>query len=265
MSGENMTFWDHLDELRGVLVKIAILLAVLAVGCFVAMPRLFDDVILAPCNASFPLYRALDTVAGLWPGSVELRPDFHVNLVSVELTSQFMIHVSASLWMAFVLGFPMIIYLLWSFVAPGLYDSEKRGIRRAFVAGNVMFFLGMATGYFLVFPIAVRFLADYSLSDKIQTMVSLDSYMDNFFTLLLLMGAIFELPLLAWLLGKMGFLTRGFFSRYRRHAIVVLLIVAAAVTPTGDPFSLLAVFLPIYALWEFSRRLVPAEAEAEVC
>lgn len=264
MSGENMTFWDHLDELRGVLVKIAILLAVLAVGCFVAMPRLFDDVILAPCNASFPLYRALDTVAGLWPGSVELRPDFHVNLVSVELTSQFMIHVSASLWMAFVLGFPMIIYLLWSFVAPGLYDSEKRGIRRAFVAGNVMFFLGMATGYFLVFPIAVRFLADYSLSDKIQTMVSLDSYMDNFFTLLLLMGAIFELPLLAWLLGKMGFLTRGFFSRYRRHAIVVLLIVAAAVTPTGDPFSLLAVFLPIYALWEFSRRLVPAEAESAV-
>ncbi|MDE7031661.1 MAG: twin-arginine translocase subunit TatC, partial [Muribaculaceae bacterium] len=169
---------------------------------------------------------------------------------------------SASLWMAFVLGFPMIIYLLWSFVAPVLYDSEKRGVRRAFVAGNLMFFLGMATGYFLVFPIAVRFLADYSLSDKIRTLVSLDSYMDNFFTLLLLMGAIFELPLLAWLLGKMGFLTRGFFSRYRRHAIVVLLIVAAAVTPTGDPFSLMAVFLPIYALWEFSRRLVPAETAA---
>ncbi len=262
MSGENMTFWDHLDELRGVLVKIAILLAVLAVGCFVAMPRLFDDVILAPCNADFPLYRGLDALARLWPGSIELRPDFHVELVSVELTSQFMIHVSASLWMAFVLGFPMIIYLLWSFVAPGLYDSEKRGVRRAFVAGNLMFFLGMATGYFLVFPIAVRFLADYSLSDKIRTMVSLDSYMDNFFTLLLLMGAIFELPMLAWLLGKMGFLTRGFFSRYRRHAIVVLLIVAAAVTPTGDPFSLMAVFLPIYALWEFSRRLVPADTVA---
>ena len=106
MSGENMTFWDHLDELRGVLVKIAILLAVLAVGCFVAMPRLFDDVILAPCNADFPLYRGLDSLARLWPGSLELRPDFHVELVSVELTSQFMIHVSASLWMAFVLGFP---------------------------------------------------------------------------------------------------------------------------------------------------------------
>lgn len=257
MSQADMTFWDHLDELRGVLVKIAVLMAVLTVGCFMAMPRIFDQVILAPCNSDFPLYRLFDVLAGLWPGAVDLRPDFHVDLVSVELTSQFMIHIGASLWMAFVLGFPMIIYLLWGFVAPGLYDSEKRGIRRAFVAGNLMFFLGVATGYFLVFPIAVRFLADYSLSDKIQALVSLDSYMDNFFILLLLMGAIFELPLLAWLLGKMGFLTRGFFKRYRRHAIVVLLILAAAITPTGDPFSLLAVFLPVYALWEFSSRLVP--------
>lgn len=238
-------------------MKIAVLMAVLAVGCFVAMPWIFDRVILAPCNADFPLYRLLDTLAGLWPGAVDLRSDFHVDLVSVELTSQFMIHISASLWMAFVLGFPLIIYLLWGFVAPGLYDSEKQGIRRAFVAGNLMFFLGVATGYFLVFPIAVRFLADYSLSDKIQALVSLDSYMDNFFILLLLMGAIFELPLLAWLLGKMGFLTRSFFKRYRRHAIVVLLILAAAITPTGDPFSLMAVFLPVYALWEFSSRLVP--------
>ncbi|MDE6099153.1 MAG: twin-arginine translocase subunit TatC, partial [Muribaculaceae bacterium] len=253
MSGESMTFWDHLDELRGVLVKIAVLIAVLATGCFIAMPWIFDKVILAPCEGGFPLYRWLDALSSLWPGMVDLRPDFHVDLVSVELTSQFMVHMGASLWLAFVLAFPMIIYLLWSFVAPGLYEREKRGARKAFAAGNVMFFLGMATGYFLVFPIAVRFLADYSLSDRIRPMVSLDSYMDNFFTLLLLMGAIFELPLVAWLLGRMGFLTRTFFSRYRRHAVVVLLVLAAAVTPTGDPFSLLAVFLPVYALWEFSR------------
>lgn len=261
MSQENMTFWDHLDQLRGVLVKIALLLALLAVGSFVAMPWLFDHVILAPCNADFPLYRLLDSISALWPGSLDLRPDFHVELVSVELTSQFMIHMSASLWLAFIVGFPMIIYLLWGFVAPGLYENEKRGVRKAFFAGNLMFFLGVAAGYFLVFPIAVRFLADYSLSDKIQTLVSLDSYMDNFFTLLLLMGAIFELPLVAWLLGNMGLLTRSFFKRYRRHAIVALLILAAAVTPTGDPFSLLAVFLPVYALWELSSRLVPKDVE----
>lgn len=257
MSDGNMTFWDHLDELRGVLVKIVVLLAVLAIGAFVAMPRIFENVILAPCDAAFPLYRMLDSLSELWPGALDLRPGFHVDLVSIELTSQFMIHMSASLWLACVIGFPAIIYMLWGFVAPGLYENEKRGIRKAFIAGNLMFFLGVATGYFLVFPIAVRFLADYSLSDRIHTLVSLDSYMDSFFTLLLMMGAVFELPLVAWLSGKMGFLNRGFFRRYRKHAIVVLLIVAAAVTPTGDPFSLLAVFLPIYALWEFSSRLVP--------
>ena len=90
-------------------------------------------------------------------------------------------------------------------------------------------------------------------------MVSLDSYMDNFFTLILVMGVVFELPLLAWLLGKMGFLTRGFFRKYRRHAIVILLIAAGLITPTGDPFTLFAVFIPIYALWEFSATLVPPE------
>ncbi len=121
-----------------------------------------------------------------------------------------------------------------------------------------MFYLGVATGYFLVFPLTVKFLAGYQLSSAIRPMVTLTSYMDNFYTLLLMMGVVFELPLLAWLLGKMGLLTRDFFKTYRRHAIVVLLIVAAVITPTGDPFSLFLVFIPIYALWEGSARLVPA-------
>ena len=153
--------------------------------------------------------------------------------------------------------------MLWGFVAPALSDHEKRGITRAFIFGNIMFYLGVAVGYFLVFPLALRFLADYRLSDAIRPIVSLDSYMDNFFTLLLMMGAVFELPLLAWLLGKMGILTRGFFGRYRRHAIVALLIVAALITPTGDPFTLFIVFIPIYALWEMSARLVPVDKPEE--
>lgn len=121
-----------------------------------------------------------------------------------------------------------------------------------------MFYLGVAVGYFVVFPLALRFLATYRLSPVIEAVVSLDSYMDNFYTVVLLMGAVFELPLLAWLLGKMGLITRAFFRKYRRHAIVALLIVAALITPTGDPFTLLAVFIPIYALYEFSAALVPA-------
>lgn len=253
MSEAEMTFWDHLDDLRRVLFRILAVVAVLGVGAFIAMPWIFENVIMAPCNPSFPTYRIFDAIAG-----TDTAGGFNVDVVSLELASQFFIHMSASCWVAFAVGFPIIIYLLWGFIAPGLYEHERRGVTKAFVFGNVMFYLGMAVGYYLVFPLAVRFLADYRLSEAIRPVVSLDSYMDNFFTILLMMGAVFELPLLAWLLGKMGLLTRSFFRRYRRHAIVVLLIVAALITPTGDPFTLFLVFIPIYALWEGSARLVPA-------
>lgn len=256
------TIWDHLDALRGVLLRIAAVVAVLAVGSFCAMPYIFDNVVLAPCRPDFPFYRLLDFISShsmLLPEGFAAER-FELHPVSLELASQFFIHISAACWTSAVLGFPIIIYLLWSFVEPGLYYHEKRGVRRAFLFGNIMFYAGVATGYFVVFPLALRFLATYQLSGQIETLVSLDSYMDNFYTLILVMGAVFELPLLAWLLGKMGFLTRGFFSRYRRHAIVILLIAAGLITPTGDPFTLFAVFIPIYVLWEFSARLVPPAA-----
>lgn len=258
-SAAQETFWDHLDALRGVLIRIAVTMAVLAVAAFCAMPRIFDAVVLAPCRPDFPFYRLLDYIAAhspLLPEGLTAEP-FELHPVSLELASQFFVHMSAACWTAAVAGFPIIIYLLWSFVSPALYEHEKRGITRAFLFGNLMFYLGVAVGYFIVFPLALRFLATYQLSGQIETVVSLDSYMDNFYMLILVMGAVFELPLLAWLLGKMGFLTRGFFSRYRRHAIVALLIAAGLITPTGDPFTLFAVFIPIYALWEFSARLVP--------
>lgn len=257
---KEMTFWDHLDALRGVLMRIALVLAVLGVASFCAMPWIFDRIILAPCRPDFIFYRAMDSLAASvpWVG-VGVPEPFELTPVSLQLASQFFIHMSASCWAALVLGFPAIIYLLWSFVAPGLYEHEKRGMRKAFFFGNLMFFLGVLVGYCVVFPLALRFLATYQLSAQLETIVSLDSYMDNFFTLILLMGAVFELPLLAWVLGKMGFMTRGFFKKYRRHAIVALLIVAGLITPTGDPFTLFAVFIPIYALWEFSATLVPEE------
>ncbi len=257
-----MSFWEHLDALRGVLIRIAGVLLFLGIAAFCAMPWIFDHVILAPCRPDFAFYKIVDILAShsLLPGITASEP-FELHPVSLQLASQFFVHMSASCWAAFVAGFPVIIYLLWGFVAPGLYEHEKQGVRRAFFFGNLMFFLGVLVGYYIVFPLALRFLATYQLSSQLETVVSLDSYMDNFFTLILLMGAVFELPLLAWVLGKMGFLTRSFFKKYRRHAIVALLIAAGLITPTGDPFTLFAVFLPIYALWEFSATLVPREGE----
>ncbi len=253
MALKEMGFWDHVDALRTVILRGVAVIVFLMVAYFAVMPRLFDQVILAPCRPDFYLYTMLDHVGGVIDSSRE-----EVRLVNIELASQFFIHMSASFWLALVTAFPVLIWLVWNFVSPGLYDNEKRGARGAFVAGNLMFFLGMACGYFLVFPLTLRFLAGYQLSPLIPNTISLDSYMDNFMMLILVMGIIFELPVVAWLLGKAGIINRTLFDRYRRHAIVALLILAAVVTPTGDPFTLTVVFLPIYLLWELSAFAVPA-------
>jgi sec-independent protein translocase protein TatC len=253
-----MTFWDHLDELRGVLFRIAGVVIGLSVALFFVMRWLFDHVIMWPCRADFPLYSMLSFVKGDGEFLPNLANDnFSVSIVNINLGTQLMTHLSASMWLAVALSFPIIIYLIWRFVSPGLYEHERRGARKAFVFGNVMFYLGVAVGYFIVFPLALRFLSQYQLSAAITNTLTLDSYMDNFYSIIVAMGVVFELPLLVWMLGKMGLIDRSFFKKYRRHAIVALAALAAFITPTSDVFTLAIVFAPLYALYELSAHLVP--------
>ena len=222
------------------------------------MPTLFDQVILAPCHGDFVLYRLFERITAAVPWLPQFTTEgFQVELINIKLASQFFIHMSSSFWLALVLSFPIVLYLLWTFIAPALYPREKRGVKTAFLIGCLMFFVGVAVGYFIVFPVTLRFLADYHISQLVPNQISLDSYMDTFLMLIFVMGVIFELPLLAWLLGSLGVLHRDFFKTYRRHAVVVLLVLAAIITPTGDPFTLSVVFLPIYLLFELSAYLVP--------
>lgn len=265
---QTMTFWDHVDALRSVILRAGLTIVVMAVVFFIAMPWIFDNVILAPCRADFPFYRLLTSLSRASGGSVWMpdfatATDFHCDLINIQLASQFFIHMSTSFWLAVVISFPIVVYIIWGFISPGLYPSEKRGAVKAFLWGNVMFYLGVAVGYFIVFPLTLRFLAEYKVSDLVPNQISLDSYMDNFLVLILVMGIVFELPLVAWMLGRAGVLTRSFFSRFRRHAIAGLLILAAVITPTGDPFTLMVVFLPVYMLWELSGILVPPTSEDE--
>ena len=256
---QEMSFWDHIDALRSVLVRIIIVLVVVTIGLFCVMPIIFDKVILAPCHGDFVLYRLFERMTSSVPWLPQFTTgDFQVELINIKLASQFFIHMSSSFWLALVLTFPIVLYLLWTFVAPALYPHERRGVKTAFSIGCLMFFLGVAVGYFVVFPVTLRFLADYHVSQLVPNQISLDSYMDTFLMLIFVMGVIFELPLLAWLLGSLGVLHRGFFKTYRRHAVVALLALAAIITPTGDPFTLMVVFLPIYLLYEVSAFLVPA-------
>ncbi len=254
---KEMSFWEHLDDLRAVLIKMAVVVTTAAVVLFIFMPDIFDRVILAPCNGDFVLYRWIDRLAALIPDMPKLGGDFHVDLINIQLASQLYVHLSTSFWLAVVLTFPVILYFLWTFIAPALYQNERKGVRKAFLFGVVMFFIGVAVGYFLVFPIILRFLADYHVSVMVPNQVSLDSYMDTFLMMVFFMGVVFELPLLCWLLGNVGVLDRSFFSKYRRHAIVALVVLAAIITPTGDLFTLSVVFLPLYLLYELSALLVP--------
>lgn len=250
-----MSWGEHFDALRKVLFRVAVVLVVLGVAAFVLMPEIFDSVILAPTRGDFPLYRLFDRLSGNEPGS------FSVEMINIQLASQLFIHLSASFQVALIFGFPIVIYLLWGFVKPGLYEKERRPAVKAFIFGNLMFFIGVAVGYFVVFPVTLRFLATYQLSAMIPNVISLDSYMDNFTMIILVMGAVFELPLLCWALGKMGLMKKSFFAKWRRHAIVALLVAAALITPTGDPVTLFIVFVPLYALWEMSSTLVPRSQE----
>jgi len=261
---QEMSFWDHIDALRAVLIRIVVVLVVMTLGLFMVMPSIFDKVILAPCHGDFALYRLFEKMTSATPWLPQFSTDgFEVQLINIKLASQFFIHMSTSFWLAVVLTFPVLLYFLWTFVAPALYPNEKRGVKTAFLIGCLMFFLGVAVGYYVVFPVTLRFLADYHVSAMVPNQISLDSYMDTFLMLIFVMGVIFELPLVAWLLGNLGVLKRGFFGTYRRHAIVLLLVLAAIITPTGDPFTLLVVFLPIYLLYEVSAFLVPNARPAD--
>ncbi len=253
-----MSLWDHIDALRSVLIKMLVVLTTTAVVLFFFMPTIFDAIILAPCKGDFVLYRLFEHITAGIPSFPQFSVQgFEVKLINIQLASQFFIHLSSSFWLALVLTFPVMLYFLWTFVSPALYPNEKKGFKTAFGIGSIMFLLGVLTGYFIIFPITLRFLADYHVSTLVPNHISLDSYIDTFLMLIFTMGLLFELPLLAWLLGKFGIVNRFFFRRFRRHAIVVLLMLAAIITPTGDPFTLMIVFLPLYLLYEAGAFMVP--------
>ena len=255
-----MSFWDHLEVLRWALFRSACVLMIILIGTFIAMPYIFDRFVLAPTSNEFFVYRWLNAIGG---GVVKLSPDFDVQIININVASQFMTHISTSISMAAVIAFPYFIWEIWKFIEPALFEEEIKHLRPAFMGGTFMFYLGCAIGYLFVFPFTFRFLVEYNLSPNITNQINLQSYIDNFTLLILVMGIVFEMPLLAWLLSLLGILKKSFLREYKRHAIVVLLITAAIITPSGDPFSLMLVFIPLYVLYELSILVVRDKAKIE--
>lgn len=248
-----MTFWDHLDVLRDSLLRMAVVTVACAVVAFAFKDAVFAA-ILAPKHDDFILYRLL---AGVNSWLADGSPSsFHVELINTGLAEQFKIHVKTSLYVGLMAASPYCLYELFRFVSPGLYPKERRYGVRAVVSGYVMFLLGVALCYFLIFPLTFRFLGTYQVSPDVENLITLQSYMDTLLVMCFLLGILFELPIVCWVLGKLGILRRTFMRRYRKHAVVVILVVSAIITPTSDIFTLCIVALPICLLYEVSTFLV---------
>ena len=238
-----LTFWDHLDELRSALIRMMVAVALFAALAFVMKDELFS-VVLAPRSSDFISYRLMGAEA------------FSLHLMNTGLTEQFMVHMRTALYAGLLMASPYVLYELFRFISPGLYENERRYALWIAGAAYVMFLMGTLVNYFVVFPLTVRFLGTYQVSADVANMLTLQSYIDTLIGMSLVMGVVFELPVVAGLMGRMGLISGQLMQHYRRHAIVAILVVAAVITPTTDIFTLLVVALPIYLLYEVSIGVV---------
>ena len=238
-----LTFWEHLDVLRGSIIRMLVAAVAAGVVAFVLKDWLFA-VVLAPANGAFVTYRLL----GIEP--------FTLHLINTGLTEQFIIHMKVAFTAGVLIASPYILYVLFRFISPALYDNERRYSVRLTVAAYVMFIVGLLVNYFVIFPLTVRFLGTYQVSGAVDNMLTISSYVDTLAMMSIVFGIVFEIPVISWLLARFGLLKAEWMSRYRRHAIVAIVAVAAVITPTSDVFTLLIVSLPIWLLYEVSVVIV---------
>lgn len=237
------TFWEHLDELRICLFRIAIAIVGLGILTFFFKEELFQ-IVLAPKSSEFITYRLFHVSF------------FDIHLMNIGLTEQFMIHLKTSLYVGLLLASPYMLYQVFRFVSPALYSNERRYAIWIVGSAYIMFMFGNLLNYFLIFPFTLKFLGTYQVSNDVANMLTLQSYMDSFFILSLTIGVVFELPVVSWILGKVGLINKQMMRQYRRYAIVLIMIVAAIITPTTDAFTLLIVSIPIWLLYELSVLIV---------
>lgn len=243
---EQATFWEHLDELRSVIIRSLTVVLVAAVAAFLLKDELFA-IVLAPRSSDFISFRLMG-----------IDEPFCISLMNTGLTEQFMIHMRVAIYGGLLVASPYVLYQLFGFIAPGLYQNERKAATWIGVSAYGMFIVGTLIDYLLIFPLTVRFLGTYQVSPEVANMLTLQSYVDTLISMSFVMGVIFELPVVCMILGRIGIINRKMMSTYRRYAIVAILIIAAIITPTTDAFTLLIVALPIWLLYEISIFLTPS-------
>ena len=228
---DEMTFAEHIDALRPHLVRGVLAILALAVAAFLCKGLLIDGVLFGPMSAGFPTNRLLVWMAG-----------------------QFNLHLKISMVAAFCIGFPYLLWELWRFARPALTERELRGCRRFVFYVSAGFFAGLLFGYFVIAPLTIGFLSQYSVSEQVTNMIDVGSYLSTVLNVSIACAVVFQLPLLVYFLTRMGLVSPDFLRRYRRHALVALAILSAVITPP-DVFSMILVLLPLFGLYEYSIRI----------
>ncbi|MBL0098429.1 MAG: twin-arginine translocase subunit TatC [Bacteroidetes bacterium] len=246
-----MTFLDHLEALRWHLVRSAAVILVIAIVAFMNKEIVFDGIIMAPKNTDFLTYRVLCDLSARYNLDMCLdKVDFSV--VNLNISGQFTTHMWIAFMAGFVLGFPYLIWEIWRFVKPALSAKEIKYSKGIVFFTSLLFMLGISFGYFIITPLSINFLGNYKVSEEIANSISMDSYINTVTVLSMSTGIVFELPMVVYFLSKLGVLTPAFMRQYRKHAMVLNLIIAALITPSPDITSQLMVAIPLFLLYEIS-------------
>jgi sec-independent protein translocase protein TatC len=256
--GEEMTFWDHLEELRWHLVRSVAAVFVLAIVAFIGKDFIFSEVILAPKSSEFITNRLLCQLSrffsNLWsfisPDALCVE-DFSLKLINIKMAGQFLIHMYVSLFAGIIVAIPYIIWEIWRFVKPALHKHEQEHASGAVFWSSFLFLVGVLFSYFLIVPLAIMFLGTYNVSESVENQIALTSYISTVVSLTFAVGLVFELPIFVFFLTKVGVLTPEFMRKNRKYMFVVVLILSAIITP-ADVFSQILVALPLFGLYEIS-------------
>ncbi len=249
----DMSFLQHLEALRWHLVRSAIVIIVLASVFFAYKEFVFGTVIFGPMHADFLTYRALcklSHVAGL--GDTLCMQSISFELVNIDLSGQFTTHIWVSIIGGFMIGSPYILWELWRFVSPALHEKERKYTSGVVFFASMLFVSGVLFSYFVIVPMTINFLGNYQVSTIVKNTITIDSYISTVTVLTLIMGLVFELPIIIFFLTKIGLLGPSFMRKNRKYAIVIILIVAAIITPSSDIPTLIIVSTPLYILYEAS-------------
>lgn len=251
----HMSFMQHLEALRWHLVRSAMAITIMGITLFFFNNFLFDTVIFGPLKQEFISYRALCSLGyKIGAGDVMCMTVKTPHLQTLSASEQFFTHMWIALLGGIIIAFPYVLYEIWKFIKPALKDSESRPAKWFVLVASILFLIGILFGYFLLFPMSYNFLINYNVSDSgiVQTNNTLDDYISLISTMTLISGVVFELPILVYFLTRLGILTPDFMRKYRKYAVVVILIVAAVITPSPDVTSQMVVAIPMYLLYEIS-------------